>query len=171
MIQVEWKVKDWPLRFKVQPRVLEKTAQGLGYSIGQNVLYRVFQENLQRLDRNTLAALLGATEHLSRRRLYPDDVLELVRPQQPPTEDWLARGSAFRLYSLPDTNYQIDRYHPDMGWESTYLDSEEAAVRTLRRYLRLACDGDESIEFSSRGLKLLGLNRDPDELQLPRRAH
>jgi hypothetical protein len=157
------------LRYKVQPRLVEKTAQGLGYSIGQNVLYRVFQENPQRLDRNTLAALVGATEHLSR-RLYPDDVLELQRPQHPHTEDWLARGSAFRLYRLQDTKYQIDRFHPDTGWESTYLDCEEAAVRTLRRYLRLACERNESIEFSGRGLKLLGLDRDPDELQLPRRA-
>jgi hypothetical protein len=171
MIHVEWKVKDWPLRYKVQARVLEKTAQGLGYPLGQNVLYRVFQENPQRLDRNTLAALIGATEHLSRRRLYPDDVLEFHRPHYPPTEDWLARGSVFRLYRSQDTKYQIDRRHADTSWESTYLEGEEAAVRTLRRYLRLACEGDESIEFSSRGLKLLGLDRDPDELQLPRRAH
>lgn len=170
MIQVEWKVKDWPSRFKVQVRALEKTAQELGYSLGQNVLYRVFQENPQRLDRNTLAALVGATEHLSRQRLYPDDVLEFHRLHHPQTEDWLARGSAFRLYRLQDTKYQIDRFHQDSGWESTYLDGEEVAVRTLRGYLRLACEGDESIEFSSRGLKLLGLDRDPDELQLPRRA-
>jgi hypothetical protein len=97
-------------------------------------------------------------------------VLEFQRPQHPRTEDWLARGSAFRLYRLQNMKYQIDRRHADTGWETTYLDSEEAAVRTLRRYLRLACEGDESIEFSSRGLKLLGLDRDADELQLPRRA-
>jgi hypothetical protein len=71
---------------------MERTARELGYPLGQNVLYRLFQTEAKRLDRDTVAAIIGATEHLTRQRVYPEDVLEVRRPQQPEVEGWHGAG-------------------------------------------------------------------------------
>jgi hypothetical protein len=147
---------------------MERTARELGYPLGQNVLYRLFQSEAKRLDRDTVAAIIGATEHLTRQRVYPEDVLEVRRPQQPEVEGWLARGGAFRLLALTPSGYQIDRLQPHEGWATFYVDTEAAARRSLQTHLRRASELNESIELSTAGLKLLRLDHDPDELTLQR---
>ena len=77
MGRIVWKLKGFMLRHDIKPLDIEREAIRLGYDIGKNVIYRVAtDEGPQRIDRDTLAAVIGSLRSLSGRGVRVGDIVE-----------------------------------------------------------------------------------------------
>jgi len=76
MGEIAWNLVALMNQHGIRPLDIEREAIRLGYPIGKNVIYRVATpEGPQRIDRDTLAAIIAAMRSLLGREIVVGDVI------------------------------------------------------------------------------------------------
>ncbi len=77
MGRVVWKLRAYLGERNIKPRAVENEAIELGYSFGRNMIYRLLRDDGPvNVNRDTLAALIGALRSLTGRKVKVQDLLE-----------------------------------------------------------------------------------------------
>lgn len=78
-MRVDWVLPGFLEMHGLKPRAVEAEALRLGYPLGRNTIYRLLEEDgPKNINRDTLAAVLGALSSLTGRQVTACDLLEMV---------------------------------------------------------------------------------------------